>query len=172
MLGYPASIALRRRMASVCQNAAMLLRTMKKHPSQGAIARSSWTNASPITHTYRGFDPGIRRIGENTHRRGGATDRPGEDLFKRSGNLPADEPSSNLDPYKIRLIEHIIGQSPARRRASTILATYDVFQVRRSAGFETFIVAGTLVRIGPIDAIFERPAEPSTRVYRRGILLE
>ena len=85
--------------------------------------------------------------------------------------LLLDEPSANLDPYNIRLIEHIIKQASTRGSTSVVLVTHDVFQVRRLADFAAFIVGGRLVEVGEIDEFFDHPADPRTQAYLRGELV-
>ncbi len=82
--------------------------------------------------------------------------------------LLLDEPTANLDPANVRLIEAIIRDINARQGTTIVLVTHNVFQARRLAHRVAFLLDGELVEVGPTKQIFESPADPRTAAFVRG----
>ncbi len=82
--------------------------------------------------------------------------------------LLLDEPTANLDPANVRLIETIIRDINARQGTTIVLVTHNVFQARRLAHRVAFLLDGELVEVGPTKQIFESPADPRTAAFVRG----
>jgi tungstate transport system ATP-binding protein len=82
--------------------------------------------------------------------------------------LLLDEPTANLDPYNVGLIEEIIRTMNRERGTTTVLVTHNVFQARRLADRVGLLLDGRLVEIAEVDDFFETPSDPRTGAFVRG----
>ena len=82
--------------------------------------------------------------------------------------LLLDEPTANLDPYNIGLIEDIVRQHNRERGTTVVLVTHNVFQARRLADRVGLMLAGRLIEIADTHTFFESPADPRTTAFVRG----
>jgi tungstate transport system ATP-binding protein len=82
--------------------------------------------------------------------------------------LLLDEPTANLDPYNVGLIEDIV-QSLNRERGTTlVLVTHNVFQAKRLAHRVALILNGRIVEVADVGAFFQSPQDPRTAAFVRG----
>ena len=79
--------------------------------------------------------------------------------------LLLDEPTANLDPYNVGLIEEII-----RGHGSTtmVLVTHNTFQAKRLADRVGLLLGGKLIELLPMDQFFNDPIDPRTRSFING----
>lgn len=82
--------------------------------------------------------------------------------------LLLDEPTANLDPYNVALIEEIVRRQNREQGTTVVLVTHNVFQARRLATRVGLMLAGRLIEIGPAPQFFESPADPRTAAFVRG----
>jgi tungstate transport system ATP-binding protein len=169
---YPASLALRRRIAMVFQKPIMLAGSVRRNITYGMRLRGE---VDPGRLQKLMDDLDLTELADEAAKTlsGGEAQRVAlaRALAVQPEVLLLDEPTANLDPHNIGLIENIIRQASTNGSTSVILVTHDVFQVRRLADFAAFIVGGRLVEIGEIDNFFERPTDPRTQAYLRGELV-
>lgn len=81
--------------------------------------------------------------------------------------LLLDEPTANLDPANVKIIESII-RDTNQQGTTIVLVTHNIFQARRLAHRIAFLLDGELVEVGPTEQIFESPTDPRTRAFVRG----
>jgi tungstate transport system ATP-binding protein len=82
--------------------------------------------------------------------------------------LLLDEPTANLDPNNVALIEAILRKQNEARGTTLVLVTHNVFQARRLAGRVALLLSGRLVEVSPTDEFFSRPKDPRTAAFVRG----
>ena len=84
--------------------------------------------------------------------------------------LLLDEPTANLDPANVGIIERalVAAAGGSDWRPAIFLVTHNLFQARRIAGRTGLLVAGRLVEAGPTRDVFERPADPRTKAFVEG----
>jgi tungstate transport system ATP-binding protein len=82
--------------------------------------------------------------------------------------LLLDEPSANLDPYNVGLIEAIIQKLNAAHQTTLVLVTHNVFQARRLADRVGFMLDGRMIEVSETDAFFNHPIDPRTAAFARG----
>ena len=82
--------------------------------------------------------------------------------------LLMDEPTANLDPYNVGLIEKIIYQVNREQKTTVVLVTHNVFQARRLANRIAFLLGGRLVEVGEAEAFFKSPADSRTQAFVNG----
>ncbi len=89
-------------------------------------------------------------------------------LVLRPDVLLLDEPTANLDPYNVGLIESIVTEQNARHGTTMVLVTHNVFQARRLAHRVGLLLAGRLVELAATADFFERPRDPRTAAFVKG----
>lgn len=82
--------------------------------------------------------------------------------------LLLDEPTANLDPYNVKLIEDIVAEENRQRGTTVVLVTHNVFQAKRLAHRTALLLEGRLVEIATTSTFFESPANPRTSAFVRG----
>jgi tungstate transport system ATP-binding protein len=82
--------------------------------------------------------------------------------------LLLDEPTANLDPYHVGLIEDLVRDENRQRGTTIVLVTHNVFQARRLAQRVALLLAGQLVEAASASVFFETPADPRTAAFARG----
>ena len=82
--------------------------------------------------------------------------------------LLLDEPTANLDPYNVRLIEEAIRRANEEWGSTVVLVTHNVFQARRLAHRVAFLLEGKLVEVSPTEDFFDSPSDPRTAAFVRG----
>ena len=82
--------------------------------------------------------------------------------------LLLDEPTANLDPYNVGLIESIVRQQNRERGTTVVLVTHNVFQARRLASRVGLLLEGKIVEVAPVEPFFNSPRDPRTAAFVRG----
>jgi tungstate transport system ATP-binding protein len=82
--------------------------------------------------------------------------------------LLLDEPTANLDPYNVNLIERIVQRINQEENTTLVLVTHNVFQARRLAHRVGFLLDGKLVEVAEAEAFFQHPADAHTAAFVRG----
>ena len=71
--------------------------------------------------------------------------------------LLLDEPTANLDPGTVKMIEELVMQFNRDRGLTVIMSTHDMQQAQRVAGRVGVLMKGELVQVGRPDDIFYSP---------------
>ncbi|MBI1878271.1 MAG: phosphate ABC transporter ATP-binding protein [Chloroflexi bacterium] len=82
--------------------------------------------------------------------------------------LLLDEPTANLDPYNVKLIEDIITGVNREWGATVVLVTHNVFQAKRLAHRTGLLLEGRLIEIADTPTFFNAPTDPRTAAFVRG----
>jgi tungstate transport system ATP-binding protein len=82
--------------------------------------------------------------------------------------LLLDEPTANLDPYNVNLIEDIIRATTAEQKLTTVIVTHNIFQAKRVADRVALILDGKIIEIANVERFFESPTDPRTAAFTRG----
>jgi len=82
--------------------------------------------------------------------------------------LLLDEPTANLDPYNVGLIERIIADLNREQGTTIVLVTHNVFQAKRLAHRVALLLEGRIVEVGEVEEFFEAPRDPRTAAFVRG----
>ncbi len=85
--------------------------------------------------------------------------------------LLLDEPTANLDPGRVELVEGEIRREQERRGCTVVWSTHNLFQARRIAGHVVLLFAGECVEAGPVETFFDAPRDARTRAFIRGDLV-
>ncbi len=82
--------------------------------------------------------------------------------------LLLDEPTANLDPSNVGLIEKIVREQNRARGTSVGLVTHNVFQAKRLAHRVGLMLGGKLVEVKNTAEFFDAPSDPRTGAFVRG----
>ena len=79
--------------------------------------------------------------------------------------LLLDEPTANLDPYNVSVIEDLIRSHGAM---TLVLVTHNIFQAKRLADRVGLLLGGRLIELASTDQFFNTPGDPRTRAFING----
>jgi len=82
--------------------------------------------------------------------------------------LLLDEPTANLDPYNVGLIEEIVREQNRARGTTIVLVTHNVFQAKRLAPRVGLMLNGRVIEVGNTQQFFDAPHDPRTAAFVRG----
>ena len=82
--------------------------------------------------------------------------------------LLLDEPTANLDPAYVSLVEETIREVQRERSMTVVWATHNLFQARRVATRTALIWNGQLVEVAATDMFFGSPTDPRTADFIQG----
>ena len=82
--------------------------------------------------------------------------------------LLLDEPTANLDPYNVNLIEEIVRNANQTEGMTFVLVTHNVFQARRLADRVALMLDGGIVEISAVQTFFDQPQDARTRAFVQG----
>ena len=81
--------------------------------------------------------------------------------------LLLDEPTANLDPRNVRLVEDLIRERQAQG-VTVVLATHQIFQARRLAHRAALLLDGQVIEVGPTAEMLDHASDPRTRAFLSG----
>lgn len=82
--------------------------------------------------------------------------------------LLLDEPTANLDPYNVGLIEKIVLHLNQTYHTTLVLVTHNVFQAKRMAQRVALLLDGKVIEVSDSDTFFNQPQDPRTTAFVRG----
>lgn len=160
-------LELRRRVATVFQRPLLLNRSVRANVAFGLQIR----RAQEID---RVVDGALERVGllkaahENARTlSGGEAQRVAlaRAIVLQPDALLLDEPTANLDPYNVGLIENLIRD---QERMTIVLVTHNIFQAKRLADRIGLLINGQLIELAAADQFFNAPIDPHTRSFLNG----
>ncbi|MBT3388787.1 MAG: ATP-binding cassette domain-containing protein, partial [Chloroflexi bacterium] len=89
-------------------------------------------------------------------------------LVLRPEVLLMDEPTANLDPHNIGIIEEIAARLNREQGVTLVLVTHNIFQARRLAARVGFMLDGKLIETAAADKFFESPEDARTAAFVKG----
>jgi tungstate transport system ATP-binding protein len=92
-------------------------------------------------------------------------------MILRPEVLLLDEPTANLDPYNVGLIEKIALELNQQQGTTLVLVTHNVFQARRLAHRVAFLLDGKIIEVDSADTFFNQPHDPRTAAFVRGDMI-
>ena len=82
--------------------------------------------------------------------------------------LLLDEPTANLDPENVGLVEGLISQAVRELGTTVVLVTQNVFQAKRLADQVALMLDGRLIEVGAPDILFANPQDSRTLAFVHG----
>ena len=164
-----ATLAMRRRVTTVFQRPVLLKRTVAANVAYGLRLRGERDSAA-ILASLEGV--GLAEMAQQPARTlsGGEAQRVAlaRAMVLRPDALLLDEPTANLDPYNVGLIEQIVARLNREHGATIVLVTHNVYQARRLAQRVLFLLDGREVEVADAHTFFEAPRDARTGAFVRG----
>lgn len=82
--------------------------------------------------------------------------------------LLLDEPTANLDPYNVSLIEDIVRKINEHCQTTIVLVTHNVFQAKRLAERVALILNGKIIEVADVNKFFNNPEDERTTAFING----
>lgn len=170
--GAPLSKAVRRKQALVFQKPVLLRRSVRANLAFALGLRGFVNRSARLEQALA--DSGLADLADRPARvlSGGEQQRLAlaRALILDPKVLFLDEPTANLDPASVLMIEDVIG----RVRASgvkIILVTHDAHQARRLGEEVVFLHKGRVSEHSPADLFFNQPQSAEAEAYLNGNIL-
>jgi len=163
-------LEIRRRMTTVFQRPVLLQRSVFENVAYGLRLRGERNVAPRVQAMLERLGLGeLAHVAAHTLS-GGEAQRVAvaRALVIEPEVLLLDEPTANLDPYNIQLIEGIVRETNRERGTTVVWVTHNIFQARRLADRVAFLLSGELVEVAPTRRFFETPSDPRTLAFVRG----
>ncbi|MBE0466086.1 MAG: phosphate ABC transporter ATP-binding protein [Candidatus Desulforudis sp.] len=169
---YGSRLELRRRMAMVFQKPVLFDGTVFDNVAYGLKVRGLRNPVvrEKVTDTLRAVGLEYLEKAQARTLSGGEAQRVAlaRALVIEPDVLLLDEPTSNLDPHNVALLEDLIRGTNGGRGSTVILVTHNVFQAERLTDRVVFMCDGRVVEEGPTAEVFTSPREERTRAFIRG----
>lgn len=85
--------------------------------------------------------------------------------------LLLDEPTANLDPANVRLLEELIHKLNEEKGTTVIMVTHNLFQAKRISTHAAFLYEGNLVEWGQSSGFFTNPVHKQTKDFLEGKII-
>lgn len=82
--------------------------------------------------------------------------------------LLLDEPTANLDPKNVAIVEEVISRINRERKTTVVMATHNMFQVKNITKKAVFLLKGKVAEIGSPENIFQLPSKSLADFARIG----
>lgn len=168
--GSPVSLEVRRRVTTVFQRPMLLKRTVEANVGYGLNLRRRKDSRAVIQRTLE--EVGLADLARQQARTlsGGEAQRVAlaRAMVLEPDALLLDEPTANLDPYNVGLIEQIVTRLNRQHGATIVLVTHNVNQARRLADRVALMLEGRIVETADPHTFFEAPADPRTAAFVKG----
>ncbi len=165
-----APLSVRRRVTTVFQRPLLLNRSVAANVRYGLQLRGA-RNASAQTQAALEQV----RLGDMANQRaltlsGGEAQRVAlaRALVLQPDVILLDEPTANLDPYNVGLIEEIVRTINKDLGTTIVLVTHNVFQARRLAHRVALLLDGRIAEVAETETFFTAPEDPRTAAFVRG----
>ncbi len=166
-------IALRRRMTTVFQQPLLLSASVWGNVGYGLRVRGSRNGHDAIRQALE--EVRLAHLAKQSADRlsGGEAQRVSlaRALVLNPEVLFLDEPTANLDPSNVRIIEEIIRRANRERGMTVVLVTHNIWQARRLAHRVTLLFNGEIIETASVDDFFQRPRDPRTQAFLSGDLV-
>lgn len=169
------SLHWRRRIAMVHQRPMLLNRDVRSNVEYGLHLRglSSSCKKSDVDQLLDRF--GLTRFASQAARTlsGGQTQLVAlaRALIVEPDVLLLDEPTANLDPAHVEIVETALRSIQVERQVTVVWATHNLFQARRVASRVALLWNGQLIEAAATKSFFETPANPRTVDFLQGRMI-
>jgi tungstate transport system ATP-binding protein len=166
------SLQVRRRVTTVFQRPLVLSRSVRANLTYGLRVRGIAERPGEIDHLLNGLGLAHLAHAPAGTLSGGEIQRVsfGRALAFDPAVLLLDEPTANLDPRNVRLVEDLIRERQSQG-VTIVLATHQIFQARRLAHRAALLLDGQIVEAAPTARLLDHPADQRTRAFLTGDMI-
>jgi tungstate transport system ATP-binding protein len=168
--GQEIDLSLRRRITMVFQRPMLLDRSVWDNVTFGLRLRGKRDSHTQIMSSLE--EVGVSHLMKQRARTlsGGEAQRVAlaRAMVLQPDVLLLDEPTANLDPYNVGMIENIVRRINERYQTTLILVTHNIFQAKRLASRVAFLMEGKLIEVAENKRFFEQPSDQRTAAFVRG----
>jgi len=168
--GKEMPLALRRRVTTVFQRPILLNRTVEENVAFALSLHGKEKSQNKVNQALN--EVGLEKLNNQRARTLSAGEAQRVALARamviQPDVLMFDEPTANLDPYNVLLIEQIIQRLNREFGITIILVTHNLFQAKRLAGRVAFLLEGMIIEINDTALLFQNPQDPRTRSFLLG----
>jgi tungstate transport system ATP-binding protein len=163
-------LALRREVTTVFQRPALLSTTVWRNVAYGLRLRGSRDRSEDI-------DAVLSRMGLESLSRAQAHTLSGGEaqrvalaraMVLHPTALLLDEPTANLDPYNVSLIEQVVREMREQEGTTVVLVTHNVFQAKRLADRVILLLNGYIIESNDVGPFFDSPQDSRTIAFISG----
>lgn len=167
------ALGLRRQVTTVFQHPALLQDSVENNVAYGLKLRGAYDGRDGREEV----NAILARMGLGKLRRARARTLSGGEAQRvalaraviiRPDVLLLDEPTANLDPYNIGLIEGVLREINQERGTTMVLVTHNIFQAKRLAQRTALMLNGQFVEIADTHEFLENPRDARTRAFVNG----
>jgi tungstate transport system ATP-binding protein len=165
-------LGMRRRVTTVFQRPVILNRSVRANVGYGLRVRGVRDYESKVNALLEALGLGPLASASARTLSGGEIQRVafGRALAFEPDVLLLDEPTANLDPSNVRMVEELVREQK-NRGVTIVLATHQTFQARRLGDRTAFLLDGRVVEVGPTNEFFESPGDRRTRAFLSGDMI-
>jgi tungstate transport system ATP-binding protein len=166
----PMPLKLHRRVTTVFQRPLLLNRSVWANVNYGPQLRGQRNAAGQVAEALE--QVGLSSLARQQARTlsGGEAQRVAlaRAIVLQPDVLLLDEPTANLDPYNVGLIEDIVQKLNRDQGTTLVLVTHNVFQAKRLAHRVALLLEGQMVEVSDVNTFFGSPRDPRTAAFVRG----
>ena len=163
-------LKLSRRVTTVFQRPVLLNRSVSANVSYGLRLRGQRNSDQQVNAVLE--QVGLSAVARQQARTlsGGEAQRVAlaRAMILQPDVLLLDEPTANLDPYNVGLIEDIVRSLNRQQGTTIVLVTHNVFQAKRLAHRVALLLEGQMVEIADVGTFFQSSRDPRTAAFVRG----
>lgn len=171
--GQEISLETRRKIATLFQRSILLNRTVKENV-EIALRLHGHKNQRDLVKSVL-HQVGLDHLSDQRARTlsGGEAQRVAlaRTMVLQLRALLLDEPTANLDPYNVTLIEKIVRNLNQGRNLTLVVVTHNIFQARRLAHRVAFMLDGKIIEVDNVENFFGSPHDPRTRAFIGGEMI-
>ena len=171
--GQEPPLALRRKVTTVFQRPVLLRHSVASNVGYGLRLRGLRTAAADVQAALA--EVGLAHLAQRPARTlsGGEAQRVAlaRAMVLQPAALLLDEPTANLDPYNVGIIEGIVRRLNEQHGLTVVLVTHNLHQARRLAHRVALMLEGRIVEVAGVPDFFEQPVDPRTAAFVRGDMI-
>ncbi len=171
--GLEMALEYRRRVTTVFQRPMLLERTVWENVAFGLRLRGRRDSNPTIQSVIE--EVGLGQLARQRARTlsGGEAQRVAlaRAMILQPDVLLLDEPTANLDPQNVVLIENIIRRINREHGVTLLLVTHNIFQARRLADRVIFLLEGKIIEDAETNEFFYAPKDARTRAFVEGVMV-
>lgn len=163
-------LALRRRVTTVFQRPVLLQRSVAENVAYGLRLRGQRKADARVAQALAAV--GLEALAHQPARTlsGGEAQRVAlaRAMILEPTALLLDEPTANLDPYNVAVIEQTVRRLNQTQGTTIVLVTHNIFQAQRLAHRVALLLDGQVVEEEDAETFFHAPREARTAAFVRG----